>query len=76
MLLIQVYYSVASLMYVKVGSINLMRLSVPTPYAFALAACDVLFTKEELATSLLFSSKKSSKPALDPKRVQVLLSKY
>ena len=52
-----------------------MRLSAPTPYVFALAACDVLYTKEELASSLMFASKKSTKPALDPKRVQVLLSK-
>ncbi len=60
----------------QVGSINLMRLSAATPYAFGLAVVDVLFTKEELASSLLFSSKKSPKPALDHKRVENPLSKY
>ena len=39
-----------------------------TPYAFALAAISILFTNEELGSSLLFKSKKSEKPGLDPKR--------
>ena len=43
-------------------------------YAFALQLMDVLFTKEELASSLIFPSKKSDKPALDPQRVQQLLN--
>ncbi len=60
----------------QVGSVNLLRLTAATRYAFGLAVLDVLFTKEELASSLLFSSKKSPKPALDHKRVEVLLSKY
>ena len=58
------------------GSINLMRLPAATPYAFGLAVMDVLFTKEELSSSLLFSSKKSNKPALDPKRVEKLLGAF
>ena len=59
----------------QTGSINLLRLPAPTPYAFALSALDVLFTKEELSTSLLFESKKSDKPGLDHQKVEVLLSK-
>ena len=53
-----------------------MRLPAPSPYTFALSVLDVLFTKEELSSSLLFSSKKSEKPALDHTRVETLLSKY
>ena len=49
-----------------------MRLPATTPYSWALA----LFSKEELSTSLLFPSKKSSKPGLDPKQVERLLSKF
>ena len=59
----------------QIGSINLLRLPAPTPYAFALSALDVLFTKEELSTSLLFELKKSDKPGLDHQKVEVLLSK-
>ena len=57
----------------QAGSVNLMRLPAPTPYAFGLAVTDALFTKQELASSLLFDSKKSDKPKLDPKRVEILL---
>ena len=51
-----------------------MRIPSRDAYAFALQLMDVLFTKEELASSLIFQSKKSDKPALDPQRVQQLLN--
>ena len=54
----------------------MLHLPAPNPYAFALSALDVLFTKEELSSSLLFKSKKSKKPPLDHRKVQILLSKY
>ena len=54
----------------------MLHLPAPSPYAFALSALDVLFTKEELSSSLLFESKKSKKPPLDHRKVQILLSKY
>ena len=44
-----------------------------TPYAFSLAAISVLFTNEELGSSLLFKSKKSDKPGLDQKWVEIFL---
>jgi hypothetical protein len=50
------------------------RISARDPYSYALQAMDVLFDKEELAASLLFKSKKSSKPSLDPTRVELMLS--
>jgi hypothetical protein len=34
---------------------------------------DILFTKEEMASSLCFKSKKSSKPGLDQGKVEQLL---
>ena len=57
----------------QAGSVNLMRLPAPTPCAFGLAVVDSLFTKQELASSLLFESKKSENPPLDRKRVEILL---
>ena len=38
-----------------------MRLPARDPYAFGLQLMDSLFSKEELLTSLLFSSKKSDR---------------
>ena len=56
-----------------VGGVNVMRLPSRDAYSFALQLLDVFFTKEELATSLLFKSKKSDKPGLDTERVEKLL---
>ncbi len=54
---------------------KLQRLAARDPYQFTLQGMDILFTKQEMATSLLFKSKspKSTKPALDHKRVEELL---
>ena len=41
-----------------INGINVMRIPSRDAYAFALQLVDVLFTKEELASSLLFKSKK------------------
>ena len=53
----------------------MLHLPALNPYAFALFALDVLFTKEELSSSLLFKSNKSKKPPLDHRKVQTLSSK-
>lgn len=42
-------------------------------YSFGLQLLNILFTKEELAVSLLFKSKKSTKPGLDQGRVEKML---
>ena len=42
-------------------------------YSYGLQIMDVLFTKEELSKSLIFASKKSSKPGLDKKKVEEML---
>ena len=57
-----------------INGINVMRISSRDAYRFTLQLMDVLFMKEELASSLIFQSKKSDKPALDPQRVQQLLN--
>ncbi len=57
-----------------INGINVMRIPSRDAYAFALQLVDVLFPKEELGSSLLFKSKKSSKQGLDSARVQQLLS--
>jgi len=40
---------------------------------YVLQRMDLLFTKEEIESSFLFKSKKSSKPGLDEQRVDQLL---
>ena len=42
-----------------------MRVNARDAYAFALQILDMFFTKQELAVSLLFKSKKSEKPGLE-----------
>ena len=57
-----------------INGINVLRLPARDAYAFALQLLDVLFTKEELASSLLFKSKESEKPGLDKARVKQLMT--
>ena len=52
---------------------NLLRMHSRDAYAYCLPLMDSLFTKEELAQSLLFKSKKSDKPGLDSARVEKML---
>ena len=52
---------------------RIQRISATNVYAFALQLMDLLFTTEEMACSLLFKSKKSSKPGLSKQRVEQLL---
>ena len=49
----------------KINGISVSRLPARDAYSHGLRLLDILFTKEELAGSLLFSSKKSNKPGLD-----------
>lgn len=55
------------------NGINVMRIPSQDAYAFGLQLIDILFTKSELASSLLFKSKKSEKPGLDKVRVERML---
>ena len=55
------------------NGINVMRLPSRDVYSFRLQLMDIMFTKEELASSLLFKSKKSDKPGLDKVRVERML---
>ena len=57
----------------KIDGINVMTTPSRDAYSFALQLMDMLFTKDELAGSLLFQSSKSGKAALDAKRVQYLI---
>ena len=60
----------------QVDGVNLLRIPARDAYAYGLALMDKLFTREEMATSLLFKSKKSKKPGLESERVEKLLGKY
>ena len=46
----------------KVNGVLISRIPARDAYAFGLRLLDVLFTKEELGSSLLFKTKKSEKP--------------
>ena len=50
-----------------------MRIPSRDAYSFGLQLLNILFTEEELAVSLLFKSKKSTKPGLDQGRVEKML---
>ena len=50
-----------------------MRLPSRDSYSFGLQLLDILFTREELSTSLLFKSKKSERLGLDRERVEKML---
>ncbi len=54
--------------------INVSEIQSRNAYNYALRLMDVFFTKQEMAVSLLFKSRKSSKPALAKDRVEKLLS--
>ena len=49
-----------------------MRIPSRDAYSFGLQLLNILFTKKELAVSLLFKSKKSEKPGLEQGRVEML----
>ena len=57
----------------RINGVNVMRIPSRDAYAFGLQLMDILFTKEELAGSLLFQSKKSEKPGLNRESVEKLL---
>ena len=57
----------------QVNGVNVMRIPSRDAYSFGLQLLNILFTKEELAVSLLFKSKKSEKPALEQGRVEKML---
>lgn len=59
----------------QVNGINLKMIPARDAYAYALAIMDILFTPEEMSTSLLFASKRSLKPALQQAKVEKLLGK-
>ena len=59
----------------QVNGLSLLAIPGTTPYAFALNVLDVLFTKAELAESLLQSSRRSSRKALGETQVQLLYRK-
>jgi hypothetical protein len=56
-----------------INGVNIMQIPSRDAYSFGLQIMDVLFSKEELGSSLLFQSKKSSKPGLDAEKVAQLL---
>ena len=51
--------------------VDVKRIPAKTPYAYGLRLMDVLFSKEEMASSLLLESK-SNKPPLDKDRVNTM----
>ena len=50
--------------------IHFAQSNTETPYTTALGLLDAMFTKEELNKSLVFQSKRSSKPALPGEKIK------
>ena len=63
------------LFFLKVNGINLLNLHASDEQAYVRMLLDALFTRIELKDSLVFASKRSEKPGLDRRRVEMLLSK-
>ena len=61
--------------YLQVSGTNLLRLPARDAYSYALSLADIIFTKEELSSSLLFKSAKSEKPGLPKLGVDKLFGK-
>ncbi len=57
-----------------INGINVSRIYSRDAYSYALQLMEILFTKEEMAVSLLFKSRKSAKSGLDKQRVEKMLS--
>ena len=60
----------------QVNGVNLQRIPARDAYSYGLALLDALFSRDELGQSLVFRSKKSSKPGLDPLRVEKLFGEF
>lgn len=58
------------------NGIYLLKIEAKDSYAYGRNLLDVLFTKSEQKNGILLQSKKSSKPALDPERVQLLFGMF
>lgn len=57
---------------IKESGVHLLNLRAPTPSKYALQLMDILFTDEEMSSSIYEVSKRSSKPGLDAEKVQYL----
>ena len=69
-------YSVCSFsFFLKVNGVNLLKVSCAKCICIWAHVARHLFSRGELKRSLIFSSKKSEKSTLDPKKVELLLSK-
>ena len=58
------------------NGVNLLRLHSTHPYGYALTLLDTLFTREEQNQCLMFNSKKSGRPGLDPVKVEKMLGEF
>ena len=56
----------------QLNGVNLLVVQARDVYAYGLYLMDALFTRREMAVSLLYKSKKSAKPQLEPDRVAKL----
>lgn len=62
-------------LYLQEQGVNLLNVRGSSADKYALNLMDVLFTEDELATRCYEVSKRTTKPGLDPKRVQLLEGK-
>ena len=62
-------------MYPQVNGVNLLRVPAKDAKAYGRALMDLLFTKHEQKASVVLKSKKTTKPPLDPARVEQMFGK-
>lgn len=60
----------------QVDGINLLRIPSRDAGAYGRALLDILFSKAEQRSHVLFKSSKSNKPPLDHVKVELMFGKY
>ena len=56
----------------QLNGVNLLAVQTRDVYGYGLYLMDALFTRREMAVSLLYKTYRSAKPELDPERVAKL----
>lgn len=60
----------------QVNDVNLLKIPAKDVYSYGRSLLDLLFTKEEQKSSVVFKTKKSEKPPLSPRRVEKMFGEY
>ena len=59
----------------KVNGVDIRHVHASTAMAYGRILLDILFTRQDLQGSVIFPTPRSNRPALDSKKVDLLISK-